>query len=273
MMIKINFDLKTKFNDILSEMSFKSNSQNRYFNRNKYDFVDNHKSSNYLNPNGLQILFGPKYWAWNYDASRLFYITPYFLSKQMARYADFLYNKRNDSILDNNDRSMICWDMFSGIGTDAVYLSSYFSVIASEIDANTYQLLLSNVQSFNLKNVNCIKSNCISLVDKIKPDVIYYDPPWGESYRSKNKNFDFNHVYIDYPVSGTDDLPKKVSCTDLVKYIFRNVCKNIIIKSPMNSSTFDKIFAPNLAYVHKCKNKNLKFLFVTERNNNIIHDN
>jgi len=222
---------------------------------------------------GLQILFGPKYWLWYYDETKLFYITPHYLSKQMTKYADLLYQ----DILNRkaNDPPLLIWDMFSGIGTDAIYFSRYFNVIASELDKKTYQIFQKNIKSFNLSNINALNVNCISIASQINPDVIYYDPPWGETYRSKNKNFDFSQVFIDYPNNDDErfgNLPKKVSCTDLAKFLFRNVCKNIIIKSPMNSNSFDRIFNYNIVYTYKYKNKNLKFLFISgnELNQNLI---
>jgi len=212
---------------------------------------------------GLKILFGPNYWMWKYDETKLSYVTPYFLSEQMAKYAHYLYSRVFKL---TRDQPLLIWDMFGGIGTDSVYLSRYFNVISTEIDTTIHQISCQNARNFNCQNINLINDNCLNLIDKLAPDIIYFDPPWGESYRSKIKNFDFSQVYIDFPASETDHLPglpRKVSCLDLLKYLHQRVTSQIIVKSPINSNTFERAFHGNVEYIHKCPNKNLKFIYLS----------
>lgn len=177
-----------------------------------------------------------------------------------------------DVVLDGP--TILLWDMFGGIGTDSIYLSRYFNVIVTEIDKTVHDLAVRNVRTFNKTNINLVNDNCINMINKIQPHVIYFDPPWGNSYKSRTKNFDFNEVYIDYPTpdnidqslvgSNLQQINKKVSCVDLLKYIHKHVTPYIIIKSPINSNTFDRLFPNQVQYIHKCPNKNLKFIYLTK---------
>jgi 16S rRNA G966 N2-methylase RsmD len=221
---------------------------------------------------GLKILFGPSYSQWVYDPERLSYITPYFLSLQTSKYAYQIYSQLLSHDDNPPESTLLLWDMFGGIGTDSIYLSRYFNVIVTEIDRNIHDLAVNNVRTFNKTNINLVNDNCINMINKIQPHVIYFDPPWGNSYKNRIKNFDFNEVYIDYPVSdnpslSSTDLPslnKKVSCVDLLKYIHSNVTPYIIVKSPINSNTFERSFPNQVQYIHKCPNKNLKFIYLTK---------
>jgi len=209
---------------------------------------------NQLSPHltGLKILFGSKYWLWTYRIEKLSFATPYHISDQVSKYADSLY--RTESVLS-------LWDMFGGIGTDSINFSRYFTVMVTELDQQTHKCLLKNLQSFNVHNVNAILGNCLSYLDIILPDVIYFDPPWGDTYKNKASIFDFDDVLLDYPTK-TPNLPVKIKCTDLIKYIYDHVCSNIIIKSPINSDSFEKVFTNKITYIFRFPNKNLKFIFL-----------
>ena len=179
---------------------------------------------------GLKILFGPKYWLWKFDEEKLSHITPYILSRQMSKFASYLYSHIYQ--LKMEDSPLFLWDMFGGIGTDSINLSQYFNIVTTENDKEIFGFLEENIKSFKLDNINLIHDNCLRGLKRISPDIIYFDPPWGDSWRNKIKNFDFNHVYIDYPPVLNDpipELPKRISCVDLLKYLYQNVTQNIII--------------------------------------------
>ena len=88
---------------------------------------------------GLKILFGPKYWLWKFDETKLSFITPYILSKQMAKFSHYLYSKIYK--LKQEDSPLFLWDMFGGIGTDSIYLSDYFNIVTTENDPEIFKLL------------------------------------------------------------------------------------------------------------------------------------
>ena len=103
---------------------------------------------------GLKILFGPKYWLWKFDETKLSFITPYMLSKQMSKFSHFLYSQIYK--LEEDDSSLFIWDMFGGIGTDSIYLSQYFNVVLTENDQYVFKLAGENVKSFQRENINLI---------------------------------------------------------------------------------------------------------------------
>lgn len=201
---------------------------------------------------GLHILFGLNVGDWKYDADKLCYITPFLINWQVSKMASLIYG--NGELL---------WDMFGGIGTDSIQFSIYFNIITSELDKITYELLRSNILKYKIKNVNIMNINCFELLGLIEPNVIYYDPPWGIGYKPKMKNYDFSQVFLEYP-DDKNDIPKKVSCTDLILYIYENICKNIIIKSPLNSNSYELLFKEKIYYILKCPYKNLKFVYLID---------
>ena len=255
---------------------------------------------------GLKILFGPSYSQWVYDPERLSFITPYFLSLQTAKYAYQIYsqllyenksqtqsqwtialNRTINEKVNPPSPSILLWDMFGGIGTDSIYLSRYFNVIVTEIDRTVHDLAVKNVRTFNKTNINLVNDNCMSMINKINPNIIYFDPPWGTAYKSRTKNFDFNDVYLDCPENMPSDHPiltsiiqlnndpgipsievddpiiSRINCVDLLRFIHTNVTPYIIVKSPINSNTFERAFSNSVQYIHKCPNKNLKFIYLS----------
>lgn len=208
--------------------------------------------------NGLKILFGQNYQLWDYDNQQLSFVTPYFLSQQMAKLTNQFY------LSEKPGHQLQIWDMFAGIGTDSVYLSQYFNVIASELSPTVYQYARNNLDNFGCSNVNLININCVSLLTRITPDLVYFDPPWGENYNSRRKSFDFGQVMINYPLANDSlpQIPKKISCLDLINYIYQNLSQNLIIKSPLNSDSYERLFGSKIIYIHKCHKKNLKFIYV-----------
>ncbi|MEX0597909.1 MAG: hypothetical protein WD512_15580 [Candidatus Paceibacterota bacterium] len=266
---------------------------------------------------GLKILFGPSYSQWVYDPERLSFITPYFLSLQTAKYAYQIYSQLlyenksqtqsqwtialNRTIPTINEKvnlptpSILLWDMFGGIGTDSIYLSRYFNVIVTEIDRTVHDLAVKNVRTFNKTNINLVNDNCMNMINKINPNIVYFDPPWGTAYKSRTKNFDFNEVYLDCPDNLPSDHPiltniiqlndqnnnqysdqevpkmemnepiiRRINCVDLLRFIHTNVTSYIIVKSPINSNTFERAFSNSVQYIHKCPNKNLKFIYLSK---------
>lgn len=239
----------------------------------------NNSSSGYSNNvdnKAYEILFGLQINEWLYDRNKLYYVTPYYISVQICKLTRNIYGS-----------SGLLWDMFGGIGVDGVSFSQYYNVIITEISSIIFRLLYLNTH--RISNINLMNINAMSLIHILKPDYIYFDPPWGNNYRTNIHDFDFNYVYIDYPDfdnfnnpsfnyissykyqtllhndcedNNNKYLPKRLRCTDLLVYLYKNVCKNIIIKSPYNSNSFEKLFRNKIRYVQEFSTKNLKFIFI-----------
>jgi 16S rRNA G966 N2-methylase RsmD len=206
------------------------------------------------NDNVLKVLFGTRAKIWRYNREKLYYITPFLISTQLTRLADFFYTARKNTII---------WDMFGGIGSDSIEFSKYFNVIVTEINLLTYNILQSNISAYHSTNINILNINCMLLLQdrfNFKPDVIYFDPPWGNNYNSKYNNFDFNFVWLDTSFNNNNE---QISAIKLIDYLYKNITNKIIIKSPMNSNSFEDTFNNNqILYTLKFPSKNLKFLYL-----------
>ena len=161
--------------------------------------------------------------------------------------------------------------MFGGIGTDAVHFSPYIhNILVTEVDKNTYNYLSKNMVKFNQRgNIQTVPIDCVKVFEYLtadgpvgpitpypfgRPDVIYFDPPWGDGYLA-NRTFDFNTVYLN---NGT-------RVVDLLMKIFHKLSKNIIIKSPIKCNTFENLFhvVPGVFItVTEYREYKLKFIFV-----------
>jgi predicted RNA methylase len=88
----------------------------------------------------------------------------------------------------------IVWDMFAGIGTDSLRLSKCSGmVIATEINTDTFNCLKQNTEhtdNIYIYNQDCFTANIQT------PDVIYFDPPWGSTFKTGHP-FCFDDVRLD----------------------------------------------------------------------------
>ncbi len=97
----------------------------------------------------------------------------------------------------------VVWDMFAGVGTDSLRLASVSGkVIATEINSDTYQCLLKNIHANEeCDNIDPMNSDATELLGQpgtalnCVPDVIYFDPPWGETFKS-GQPFSFSDVTL-----------------------------------------------------------------------------
>jgi len=210
---------------------------------------------------GLNVLFGPKFTKWKFKSNQLYYVTPYIPRLQMCKQAGQIYQGRL------RKPNIILWDMFGGIGTDSIALSQYFNIITTEINPEVFNLLSQNVKSHGISNVQILRLNCLLLLNTVKPDIIYFDPPWGPNF-SPHTDFDFREVMIDFlPKVENLNLPllkiyMKVSSTDVLTYILNNITNNVIVKSPLNSNTFEQLFGSYVHHIYQYPRKNLKFLYL-----------
>jgi len=210
---------------------------------------------------GLNVLFGPKFTQWKYQPNQLYYVTPYIPRLQMCKLAGQIYQRRLKK------PNIILWDMFGGIGTDSIAMSQYFNIITTEIDKDVFDILTYNIKTHGISNIQILCINCLLLLNTVKPDVIYFDPPWGPNF-SPHARFDFSEVMIDFlPKIENLNLPElniymKVSSTDVLTYILNNLTSNVIVKSPLNSNTFEELFQPYIYHIYKYPRKNLKFLYL-----------
>lgn len=199
----------------------------------------------------MEYLFGKKHDMWTIPSIEyLHYVTPHSIAEVVFKEAC--------QCLDLNGR--VIWDMFAGVGTDAIRLSAYAGrVIGTEVNPDTYQCFLQNIKKHGADNVIAYNFSChgADVIGKsirrtagspvIRP-IIYFDPPWGENYVS-GQLFDLGSVSIsDTTVRDLLQLSKQHDMIIKVPYICDTVEECVDHDSIINILTFSK---------HK-----LKFYFV-----------
>lgn len=188
-------------------------------------------------------LLGKDYAKWTCrNEDYLSFITPDIIIQKLITLAHEHFNGLSDKVI---------WDMFAGIGSDAIRLAGRAGkVICTEIDADTFDDLKENYAASRCNNMELYHGDCCDHLST-KCDIIYFDPPWGDTYRS-GKQFDFNDVI----------LSNGISVMELVERVQKG--HNLIIKSPITSDSFDKIFDPEKYTVRlfTFTQQKLKFLFI-----------
>jgi hypothetical protein len=186
----------------------------------------------------LKYLFGEKDMAC--EDSYLSFVTPNGVSDIIVQQAQEHF--------DLGDK--IIWDLFAGIGTDSIKFAELSQKVhCTELNPQTYQHLCENTKQYD--NITTYKGSCVDYIDRLKPHIIYYDPPWGPTYKSGGA-FDFNDVLI-----GTDTVPQ------LALKLLKGA--HLIIKAPITSNSFEEILGPDID-VFTFTQQKLKFIFATSRN-------
>jgi tRNA G37 N-methylase Trm5 len=91
----------------------------------------------------------------------------------------------------------VVWDMFAGIGTDSIRLASVAGkVISTELNPETYACLVKNIKAADVPAIiECHNADATEIKFKSEPDVIYFDPPWGDDFKS-GQPFSFETVHL-----------------------------------------------------------------------------
>ena len=116
-----------------------------------------------------------------YDNEGLYSIThPTDADKISKLILSLFENNKNISILDGT----------GGIGGNTISFSKFFYNVSSiEINFERYEMLLNNINLYNLTNVNVLNENSIKYMyeNLSKYDVFFFDPPWGGPEYKLNK--------------------------------------------------------------------------------------
>ena len=155
-----------------------------------------------------------------------------------------------------NLKSKIIWDMFAGIGTDSIRLASVAGLVYStELNTDTFNCLISNIsyaKSTSLNtflNIETYNIDCCQFT-KSNSDVIYFDPPWGETFKS-GMHFSFDNV----------KLSNGKCVLDLVKELYKSY--DLIIKVPYLCDNFETIInEEDIISILTFSREKLKYLFV-----------
>ncbi len=154
--------------------------------------------------NRLRKLLGgqPKYIyrEFQVDSDGLSYMTAFSIGREICdilrRFYQFCY--RN-----------VVTDAFAGAGGNTIVFASYFSrVNAVELEQKRSQLLLNNVDLFRQDNVMIHVGYYQKFMYSLKQDIIYFDPPWGNDYKSPTS--DKLRIKIEDPDNGYIELEELI---------------------------------------------------------------
>lgn len=111
---------------------------------------------------------------------------------------------------------MTITDSTGGIGGNSYVFCKYFGFVnIIEIDSDNIEALSANLNYFYNKSI--IHANYVELFTKIKQDIVFIDPPWGEYKKCKNVNLYLNQININHIIS--------------ILYEYSNM---VILKAPKN---------------------------------------
>ena len=145
-------------------------------------------------PSRLHYLLGDEHDKIEYPSDvYLDFITPAELFNVIVKHANIQIGGLANKVV---------WDMFAGIGTDSLRLATVAGkVIATELNVDTYKCLLKNVKvNFNGTSapgiIECYNTDATEKQFlNGAPDVIYFDPPWGDDFKS-GQRFSFESVKL-----------------------------------------------------------------------------
>lgn len=176
-----------------------------------------------------EYIYGPDHAKWSYPSDYLRFSTPYEIREAVSQRA-----------LEIFPATTSIWDMFAGVGADTVSLMSKFPeahVVATEKNPEIYKHLIKNIPESN-----AICTDCRDALDRLTADLIFFDPPWGDHFRS-GVNFEFDQETIDL-LSKTIDKLGQVG---------------VIVKCPYMCQTFEREFKDMIKVTIKFPQQKLKF--------------
>lgn len=105
------------------------------------------------------------------------------------------------TFVNNNTHKLVITDATGGIGGNSLIFCKYFGFVnIIEISDTNVAIIANNLKIF--KNKSIINANYIELFTRIKQDIVFIDPPWGENYRKlENINLFINEISINHIIS------------------------------------------------------------------------
>lgn len=179
-----------------------------------------------------------------YDQEGLWSIThPTEANKITNLIINFFKNKYNNDIKNN----ITITDTTAGLGGNTISFSkNFYRVNSIEINSERFEMLKNNMKIYNFKNLKLYNKNFLNIIDDLKQDIIFIDPPWGgPDYKLKKQ--------VDIEIEGQE-------LCKIVNNLYGK-CKIVCLKLPKNFNVED--FVNNINYsVYKYNIKNLMILIV-----------
>lgn len=84
---------------------------------------------------------------------------------------------------------LIITDCTANNGSDTIAFGLQFKKVnAIELNEINYNILKQNIEVYDLKNIDIINGDSLEHIDKLKQDILYFDPPWGLDYYNRLPN-------------------------------------------------------------------------------------
>lgn len=158
------------------------------------------------------------------------------------------------------NKNIIITDATANNGGNTIAFGLDFkNVNAVEINKNEYDILLNNINVYELKNIITYNSDYLNVIDKLEQDVVFIDPPWGGKDYKKEINL---QLYLSNKTL--------FDVFDLLK----NNCKAIICKVPFNycfNKLFEKYKNSKKIHIYKFK-KYVIFILLDKNKDNLLFD-
>lgn len=142
--------------------------------------------------------------------------------------------------LEIND--IIITDATAGVGGNTISFGMNFEhVIAIELSEYRCNCLKNNLSMYDLENIKIINGDCINILNEIKNNIIFMDPPWGGRDYKNKKNLRLQ----------LSNQPIEKVCNELFDKQRKNL-KLIVLKLPTNYDTKNlyNVINSNELYLH-----------------------
>lgn len=125
------------------------------------------------------------------------------------------------------------------------FCNKFMHVNAVEIDDIRFRYLMNNINTYGYKNIDFYHQDYLEIMNDLKQDVIFLDPPWGgKNYKFKNK------VKISMSGNSFEAIVMEIIHKKLSKYIVLKLPKNYDFDSFNNCINHnEKVFVNNMHIV------------------------
>jgi 16S rRNA G966 N2-methylase RsmD len=195
--------INTKMLDIL-EMGVKKE-YNSLFETRKDELEEDKKSKTYMFGSAEEVAAAPEEvrvklnyyfsnideedrWMIALDDVALFSVTePKIAEAQALQIRKVFYDMYGAARMQN----AVITDATACIGGNTMAFAKYFFVNAVEMSPQRAYLLARNINAFNFENVTrVICSDYLHIMDTLKQDIVFFDPPWGGRDYKKHEKID-----------------------------------------------------------------------------------
>lgn len=125
-----------------------------------------------------------------------------------------------------DDKKITITDATANNGGNSISFGLNFNKVNSvEIDKKEYDILVNNINVYNLNNIKTYNKNYLKILEDLKQEVVFIDPPWGEDYKKDKLNL---KLYLN-----TDK--RRVNLLNVIDKIYKKTLTEIVVcKVPFN---------------------------------------